>query len=122
MSCAQAPGPSGGSVPHSPFSVRRSNLYSEGDETHFNQALENWNVPRCMDEIYESADVEERLQRVEAFNSAHRFRKRGLEVVPTKFGISFTAKFMNQGGALVHLYTDGTVLISHGGTEMGQVT
>ncbi len=113
-------GGSGGSVPHSPFSVRRSNLYSEGDETHFNQALENWNVPRCMDEIYESADVEERLQRVEAFNSAHRFRKRGLEVVPTKFGISFTAKFMNQGGALVHVYTDGTVLVTHGGTEMGQ--
>ena len=46
--------------------------------------------------------------------------KRGLAMVPTKFGIAFTAKYMNQGGALVHLYTDGTVLISHGGTEMGQ--
>lgn len=49
-----------------------------------------------------------------------RYRKRGLCVLPTKFGISFTAKFMNQGGALVHVYTDGTVLVSHGGTEMGQ--
>lgn len=51
----------------------------------------------------------------------NRWRKRGIAVIPTKFGINFTAKFMNQGGALVHLYTDGSVLVTHGGIEMGQV-
>ena len=50
----------------------------------------------------------------------HRYRKKGLAIVPTKFGIAFTALFLNQGGALVHVYTDGSVLLSHGGTEMGQ--
>ena len=50
-----------------------------------------------------------------------RYRKRGIALTPVKFGMSFTAVFMNQTGALVHVYTDGTVLVSHGGTEMGQV-
>ena len=54
------------------------------------------------------------------FNKANRWRKRGLAVIPTKFGISFTTKFLNQGAALVHIYTDGTVLVTHGGVEMGQ--
>lgn len=57
---------------------------------------------------------------IQAYNAQHRYRKRGLCAIPTKFGINFTAKFMNQGGALVHVYQDGTVLVSHGGTEMGQ--
>ena len=50
-----------------------------------------------------------------------RYIKRGLYALPTKFGISFTTKFLNQAGALVHVYLDGTVLVSHGGVEMGQV-
>lgn len=50
----------------------------------------------------------------------NRWRKRGICAVPTKFGISFTESFMNQSGALVHIYNDGNVLLSHGGTEMGQ--
>jgi Molybdopterin-binding domain of aldehyde dehydrogenase len=64
--------------------------------------------------------VERREKEVVDFNAANRYRKRGLCMMPVKFGISFTVKFMNQGGALVHVYTDGTVLVSHGGTEMGQ--
>mmetsp|Transcript_6137 Transcript_6137/g.15100 ORF Transcript_6137/g.15100 Transcript_6137/m.15100 type:complete len:571 (-) Transcript_6137:527-2239(-) len=103
-----------------PTEFRRQNLYSEGDSTHFGQPLVNWNVPRCFDEVSESADLATRSAAVADFNSKNRYRKRGLSVVPTKFGIAFTAKFMNQGGALVHVYTDGTVLVSHGGTEMGQ--
>ncbi len=55
-----------------------------------------------------------------AFNAAHKWTKRGLAIVPTKFGIAFTATFMNQSAALVHVYTDGSVLLAHGGTEMGQ--
>lgn len=53
-------------------------------------------------------------------NRENRYKKKGLAIVPTKFGISFTALFLNQAGALVHVYTDGSVLISHGGVEMGQ--
>ncbi len=55
-----------------------------------------------------------------AFNAAHRWTKRGLALVPTKFGIAFTATFMNQSAALVHVHPDGSVLLAHGGTEMGQ--
>lgn len=54
------------------------------------------------------------------FYRENRFKKKGLAIVPTKFGIAFTALFLNQAGALVHIYTDGSVLISHGGVEMGQ--
>jgi xanthine dehydrogenase/oxidase len=79
-----------------------------------------WHIPRAWDELTTSAQLAARRAAVAEFNAANTWRKRGLAVVPTKFGINFTAKFMNQGGSLVHLYTDGTVLISHGGTEMGQ--
>mmetsp|Transcript_3556 Transcript_3556/g.4461 ORF Transcript_3556/g.4461 Transcript_3556/m.4461 type:complete len:1478 (+) Transcript_3556:68-4501(+) len=103
-----------------PLEFRRNNLYKEGETTHFDQPLVNWNIPRCIDEVFESADVATRLKDIATFNTENRFRKRGLSLVPTKFGISFTAKFMNQGGALVHVHIDGSVLVTHGGTEMGQ--
>lgn len=77
-------------------------------------------MPKLWAQVKTSAEVQPRRAAVDAFNAEHRWKKRGLAVIPTKFGINFTAKFMNQGGALVHVYTDGTVLISHGGTEMGQ--
>ena len=95
-------------------------LYLSGDRTHFGQEIEGFYVPRLWKEIHEKADINERRQAVQAFNGKNKWIKRGLAVIPTKFGINFTAKFMNQGGALVHVYTDGTVLVSHGGTEMGQ--
>ena len=103
-----------------PQALREANMYTEGETTHFGQKLVRWNVPRAWAETKASGDVESRRQAIAAFNAQHRFRKRGLCMIPTKFGISFTAKFMNQGGALVHVYQDGTVLVSHGGTEMGQ--
>jgi len=79
-----------------------------------------WNIPSMWDRLYTELGVPARRAAIEDFNSKHKWLKRGLSLVPTKFGIAFTAKYMNQGGALVHLYTDGTVLVSHGGTEMGQ--
>lgn len=100
--------------------LRELNLYGEGDRTHFGQALEVFQVPRLWAQVRESAKWPERTQNISAFNAQHRWKKRGLAVIPTKFGINFTAKFMNQGGALLHVYTDGTILVSHGGTEMGQ--
>lgn len=57
---------------------------------------------------------------IDKFNREHRWRKRGIAMVPTKFGIAFTALFLNQAGALIHIYSDGSILLSHGGTEMGQ--
>lgn len=68
----------------------------------------------------ETSNFLERRAAAEEYNKANRFRKRGLALIPTKFGISFTTMFLNQGAALVNVYTDGTVLVTHGGVEMGQ--
>jgi xanthine dehydrogenase/oxidase len=100
--------------------IREKNFYHDGDRTHFGQMLEGFHIPRIWDSIQTSADIAQRKEAISEFNSQHKYKKRGICTLPTKFGINFTAKFLNQGGALVHVYTDGTVLISHGGTEMGQ--
>ncbi|CAB3367423.1 Hypothetical predicted protein [Cloeon dipterum] len=103
-----------------PAEIRRINLYQEGDITHYNQELVNCTLQRCWDECAEKSDYNERKKQVEKFNNENRWKKRGLCILPTKFGIAFSAYFLNQSGALVHIYVDGSVLISHGGTEMGQ--
>uniref|UniRef100_A0A7R9U4K0 FAD-binding PCMH-type domain-containing protein n=1 Tax=Pinguiococcus pyrenoidosus TaxID=172671 RepID=A0A7R9U4K0_9STRA len=102
--------------------MRKRNLYGDGAVTHYGQRIPGptWHVPRMLDELLGRCDFASRKALVDHFNRHNRYRKRGIAWVPTKFGINFTAKFMNQGGALVHVYTDGTVLVSHGGTEMGQ--
>uniref|UniRef100_A0A5F8HK87 xanthine dehydrogenase n=1 Tax=Monodelphis domestica TaxID=13616 RepID=A0A5F8HK87_MONDO len=100
--------------------VRRLNMYKEGDLTHFNQKLEGFTLPRCWDECLESSKYHARRNEIETFNKENCWKKRGLCIIPTKFGISFTVPFLNQAGALVHVYTDGSVLLTHGGTEMGQ--
>jgi xanthine dehydrogenase/oxidase len=99
---------------------REINLTYEGERTHFNQILQDYHVPQMLKAVREEADFETRRQAVDEFNQRHRFKKRGLAMIPTKFGISFTAIFLNQAGALVHIYHDGSILLSHGGTEMGQ--
>ncbi|CAN0411520.1 unnamed protein product [Pylaiella littoralis] len=103
-----------------PSQLRARNLYKPGEPTHFGQPLEAWNVPDAWSDMERWANIGRRRKEVDDFNAANRYRKRGLSVIPTKFGICFTAGFLNQGGALVHVYLDGTVLVSHGGTEMGQ--
>lgn len=100
--------------------VRRKNLYKEGDLTHFNQKLEGFTLSRCWDECLASSQYHARRSEVDKFNEMNCWKKRGLCIIPTKFGISFTLAFLNQAGALVHVYTDGSVLLTHGGTEMGQ--
>jgi xanthine dehydrogenase molybdopterin-binding subunit B len=67
-----------------------------------------------------SSDYAARAAAIAEFNSAHRYKKRGIAVAPVKYGIAFGVTFLNQGSALVHCYTDGSVLLSHGGMEMGQ--
>jgi xanthine dehydrogenase/oxidase len=100
--------------------LREINLYQEGDITHFNQKLEDYHVPLLIKQLKAETDYEARRAAVDEFNRTHKWKKRGLSLIPTKFGISFTAIFLNQAGALVHIYHDGSVLVAHGGTEMGQ--
>jgi xanthine dehydrogenase/oxidase len=99
---------------------REINLIHEGERTHFNQVLPDFHVPQMLKSVREECNLGERRTAVDAFNQRHRYKKRGLALIPTKFGISFTAIFLNQAGALVHIYHDGSILLSHGGTEMGQ--
>jgi xanthine dehydrogenase/oxidase len=100
--------------------LRSINLYEPEQETHFNQVLEDWHVPLMYKQVIEESDYEARREAVDNFNAEHKWQKKGLALIPTKFGISFTALFFNQAGALVHIYHDGSVLVAHGGTEMGQ--
>uniref|UniRef100_A0A8C4F212 2Fe-2S ferredoxin-type domain-containing protein n=1 Tax=Dicentrarchus labrax TaxID=13489 RepID=A0A8C4F212_DICLA len=95
--------------------VRRLNLYVEGELTPYNQILDQFTLDRCWDECLSRSVYQERRAAVDLYNRQNRWTKRGLAIVPTKFGISFTA-----AGALAHIYTDGSVLLTHGGTEMGQ--
>eukprot|EP01025_Chloroclados_australasicus_P046435 TRINITY_DN5123_c0_g1_i6.p1 TRINITY_DN5123_c0_g1~~TRINITY_DN5123_c0_g1_i6.p1 ORF type:complete len:1400 (-),score=162.31 TRINITY_DN5123_c0_g1_i6:601-4416(-) len=103
-----------------PEHVRSSNFYQEGDVTHFGQALVDCRIQQCWDAVMSTSQFQERKAGVDQFNTENRYRKRGIIVTPTKFGIAFTLLFFNQAGALVHIYTDGTVLVTHGGVEMGQ--
>jgi xanthine dehydrogenase/oxidase len=102
--------------------LRESNLYSEDQETHFDQALRDsdWHIPLLFRRIKEEANIADRKIAIEAFNDENTWKKRGLAIIPTKLGVSFTALHLNQAGALVHIYNDGSVLITIGGTEMGQ--
>nr|XP_026690657.1 xanthine dehydrogenase/oxidase-like [Ciona intestinalis] len=108
-------------VPHE--KIREMNMYKEGDFTHFGQQLEDFYLKRCWEECLKRSKFTERKSEVEEYNSKNRWRKRGISCIPTKFGISFAdggGLHLNQAGALVHVYKDGSVLVTHGGTEMGQ--
>ncbi|OAG05168.1 xanthine dehydrogenase [Paraphaeosphaeria sporulosa] len=102
--------------------LREINFYSPETNmvTHFNQEIKDWYVPLMYKQVQESMDYANRRTAIEEYNKTHKWNKRGLALIPTKFGISFTALFLNQAGALVHIYHDGSILVAHGGTEMGQ--
>ncbi|XP_022094633.1 xanthine dehydrogenase/oxidase-like [Acanthaster planci] len=104
----------------SPIQIREMNFYKEGDRTYFGQELKNWNLDRCWSECIRKSDFHRRKQDVDEFNRKSRWKKRGIAMTPAKYGIAYTHVPMNQAGALVHVYTDGTVLVTHAGTEMGQ--
>ncbi|XP_062710701.1 LOW QUALITY PROTEIN: xanthine dehydrogenase [Aedes albopictus] len=96
------------------------NMCESGYVTHYKQQIENCNLQKCWSELIKSSDLKARRTEVDQFNQQHRWRKRGISVVPTMYAIGFDAIHMNQSGALVHVYQDGTVLLTHGGVEMGQ--
>lgn len=103
-----------------PEYVRELNMYQPGGITHFKQELTDWHIPLMYQQVKDESNWLERRKAVEEYNASHKWSKRGMALVPTKFGISFTALFLNQAGALVHIYHDGSVLLAHGGVEMGQ--
>ncbi|MDQ2825141.1 MAG: xanthine dehydrogenase molybdopterin binding subunit, partial [Verrucomicrobiota bacterium] len=106
-----------------PEIVRAKNLYRDKGETnttHYGQEIEDNRVQRVWKELMESSDFADRRKEISDWNQEHRHHKRGLAITPVKFGISFTTTHLNQAGALVLLYQDGTAQINHGGTEMGQ--
>ena len=98
-----------------PLTIRRVNLSRQGDSTLFGQVIDDWNIPRLLDQLIQSSDFFARQREIEEFNREHPFRKRALSLVPNTFGIGFLVKHMNQAGALVHIYRDGSVLLNHGG-------
>uniref|UniRef100_A0A2P2KBD2 xanthine dehydrogenase n=1 Tax=Rhizophora mucronata TaxID=61149 RepID=A0A2P2KBD2_RHIMU len=104
----------------SPEEIRELNFQGEGSILHYGQQLQYCTLSHIWKELKLSCDFLKACEESNDFNLHNRWKKRGVAMVPTKFGISFTTKLMNQAGALVHVYTDGTVLVTHGGVEMGQ--
>ncbi|NIK55154.1 xanthine dehydrogenase molybdopterin binding subunit [Kribbella shirazensis] len=101
--------------------LRRRNFYQPGDSTPYGQPVRHADrLESCWSQVLTGGDIAGRRAEIEAFNASHAFVKRGLAMTPVKFGISFNLTAFNQAGALVHVYKDGSVLINHGGAEMGQ--
>jgi xanthine dehydrogenase large subunit len=105
-----------------PLLVRKRNFYGTNDrnETPYRMTVEDNVIHELVATLEQTSDYAARRAEIAAFNAAHTWTKRGLALTPVKFGISFTLTQMNQAGALVHVYTDGSVRLNHGGTEMGQ--
>jgi xanthine dehydrogenase large subunit len=105
-----------------PLDVRRRNFYGIGerDVTQYGQTVEDNILDPVADRLEDDADYRARREAIRAFNDSSSILKRGIALTPVKFGISFTATHLNQAGALVHVYKDGSVHLNHGGTEMGQ--
>ena len=101
--------------------IRRLNFYREGQTTPYGQDVVDSEVLHgLVAELEASSSYRARRSEISAFNAGSALLKRGLALTPLKFGISFNVKHFNQAGALVHVYTDGSILANHGGTEMGQ--
>jgi xanthine dehydrogenase large subunit len=112
-----------------PLDVRLRNLYSDEaipgttqrrDTTHYQMKVEDNILAPLLSKLELSAQYRRRVEAISAWNTSSPVLKRGIAITPVKFGISFTATLFNQAGALVHVYTDGSVQVNHGGTEMGQ--
>ncbi len=105
-----------------PLDVRRRNFYGKDERnvTPYRMRLEDNVMHELVEQLEASSQYRQRRRDIQRFNADNAVLKKGMALVPVKFGISFTATHLNQAGALVHVYTDGSVLVNHGGTEMGQ--
>ncbi len=103
------------------LAVRRANFYRPGrDVTPYGMTVEDFVADTIVEELRQACDYDARLKAIDAFNASHPYLRRGLALTPVKFGISFTTSHLNQAGALIHAYVDGSIHLNHGGTEMGQ--
>lgn len=105
-----------------PLEVRKLNLYGDDSRnvTHYHQEVEHNNLSGIIGTLEKTSDYQARRKAITEFNASNNILKKGIALTPVKFGISFTVQHLNQAGALVHIYTDGTIHLSHGGSEMGQ--
>jgi xanthine dehydrogenase large subunit len=105
-----------------PLEIRRRNFYgrNERNETHYRQVIEDNIIDELFDRLLASSDYRQRRAAIRDFNRGRPLLRKGIAITPVKFGISFTSTILNQAGALVNVYRDGTVQLNHGGTEMGQ--
>ena len=105
-----------------PLDVRKANFYGvdENNVTPYHQKITDNIIHRIVDELEVSSDYKQRREEIMEFNKNSAIAKRGIALTPVKFGISFTATWYNQAGALIHIYQDGSIHLNHGGTEMGQ--
>ncbi len=106
-----------------PLAVRKLNFYTDEGErntTHYGQKIEQHIIPGLVERLEKTSDYQQRREEIAAFNASSQVLKKGISLTPAKFGISFTVQHLNQAGALVHVYTDGSIQLNHGGTEMGQ--
>jgi xanthine dehydrogenase large subunit len=108
-------------VGEDPLTVRKRNLYCEQrSKTHYGQTVEQHIIAEMIEDLEQTSDYWARRKAINTFNESSPYLKKGLALTPVKFGISFTVKHLNQAGALVNVYTDGSINVNHGGTEMGQ--
>lgn len=105
-----------------PLEIRKRNFYgkTERNITHYQQTVEENLLDEIISDLEQSSRYAERRAAIKQFNQSSYILKKGIALTPVKFGISFTATFLNQAGALIHIYTDGSIHLNHGGTEMGQ--
>ncbi len=104
-----------------PLTIRKKNFYRKGKlTTPYGQTLADNIIDDLVGQLATTSNYQSRRAQIQAFNAENRVLKKGLALTPVKFGISFTLKHLNQAGALLHVYTDGSVQLNHGGTEMGQ--
>jgi xanthine dehydrogenase large subunit len=105
-----------------PLEIRRVNFYGQASRnvTPYGMVVEDNIIERIVNELAKRADYQARRAAIAAFNASNTVLKRGIALTPVKFGIAFTTTHLNQAGALLHIYIDGSILLNHGGTEMGQ--
>ena len=107
-----------------PAEIRKINFYGQKEKntTHYGMKIKDNVINELFENLKTKSNYKRRLQKIRQFNQTNKFKKKGIAITPVKFGISFTTIHLNQAGALVHIYTDGSIHMNHGGIEMGQGT
>ena len=100
--------------------IRWQNMYKENEACLTNAILRDWYLPEMFTETIQQVDIDSKRAEIERFNAENVWKKRGMSIMPTKYGLGYHLRCLNQGAALCHIYTDGTVLLYCAGVEMGQ--